>query len=195
MPVDPTRAIPSDDWIRILSRVKKAGDDITIPNCIREHTNSFFLRTMNQMIYDREVEHHANTYLNIQIVKSEFSKRFPETPHGSISFDTQQLWTLKQAPLVLLPTSDFSEKCASFAFSTFYTKDKAMVILARVHLECRRIAISSAYYSNITKNMRMDEFNQVRSATMPHTTRSNRNLSPVSVCKSKTRGFSLLNPS
>ncbi|XP_066527086.1 dynein axonemal heavy chain 1 [Hoplias malabaricus] len=113
---------------------------------LEEEVNLEYIRTMNQISFDRLVLENPEEFSYITLPQEE-----PErVPHkGSVD----------------LPDYQFKKNCAAFAFNSLVTKPEVISALSKVRTECNRVTAMSLFYITFTKPLRLEEFELAQSQT------------------------------
>ena len=104
------------------------------------------VRAMNEMIFDKEI-------VNLPYFDLELALNNPPLPVPEFS-------------KVQIPTYNLEEAKNNFDFATFLSKIEVIKTLSKVRTECDRLASSSIFSVNITKTVKLDEFEQIQAQSL-----------------------------
>lgn len=66
----------------------------------------------------------------------------------------------------MMPSYPFDKQRRDFRFSSFLTNIEVMRTLAKVRNECEKLETMNLFTTNLTKSVRLDEFEQMQTATI-----------------------------
>ena len=113
---------------------------------LKAELNLDYIRASNRMIFDREIE--DGRFDHIDLAFAEPSPIVPE--FGKVQ----------------VPAFDLKEAKENFDFSTFLSKIEVIKTLSKVRTECDKLASSSIFAVNITKTVKLDEFEQIQAQAL-----------------------------
>ncbi|XJO76015.1 hypothetical protein BDV3_006595 [Batrachochytrium dendrobatidis] len=109
-----------------------------------------YARTMNSLVFQKEVS----------------------TPMGRFNYPSIELpilepeHAIQEFGKIPLPMFDFVASKKSFEFASFLTKVEVIRTLAKVRIECEKLANTNLFATNITKIVKIDEFEQLQSQAL-----------------------------
>lgn len=113
---------------------------------LKAELNLDYARASNKMIFDKEIE------------EGQFN-------HIELAF-AEPLPTVREFSKVQVPPFDLHLAKANFDFSTFLSKIEVIKTLSKVRTECDKLASSSIFAVNITKTVKLDEFEQIQAQSL-----------------------------
>jgi dynein heavy chain len=137
------RAIGTNKQFGLLYSTGNAGE--LIQDLQNEH-----MRTMNQLIFQQEMMEngHLDKY---QMVKSPMpSDPIPIPFFAKVPLENFKLKKVKD----------------DFAFSSFLTKLEVIKTLSKIRTECDKLAASNIFATNLTKTVKLDEFEQIQTQSI-----------------------------
>ncbi|MGH0183081.1 UNVERIFIED_CONTAM: hypothetical protein FKN15_013335 [Acipenser sinensis] len=149
MPVDGRRSMDKDS----LQRIKKRA--ITTPglrqNLIQDCLDLLekeividYNRTMNKICFNKVVTSHREQFSYITVPKTRIEK-------------------VPEKGFVDVPDYPFAENRKAFCFTSLLTKPETIAAASKVRAECNKVAAMSLFHVNLTKCLRLEEFEQTQS--------------------------------
>ncbi|KAH6567387.1 hypothetical protein BASA60_009078 [Batrachochytrium salamandrivorans] len=130
-------------------RFKNMQGTLIVDNLVKEYLLDYS-RTMNHLVFENEITTPGG-YLNYPLIEYPISN-FIMTGSG---YEKESF-----------PIYDYQESKRSFEFASFLKKVEAIRTLANVRLECDRLANTNLFATNITKTVKIDEFEQLQTQSL-----------------------------
>ncbi|TPX58491.1 hypothetical protein PhCBS80983_g03079 [Powellomyces hirtus] len=158
MPTEQAIQIPGTQLSRVLTMAaykkpgdkKSQGEPTVSAETILNEIKCDYSRAMNKQLFDTEVTMGDSNGIRASL---DLPKPEPPTPASEYS------------PLSV-PAYDYAKQQRGFSFSTFLSSLEVVRTLSKVRIECDKLSFSSLFVSNITKTMRLDEFEQVQAQNL-----------------------------
>ncbi|XXQ30104.1 AAA+ ATPase domain-containing protein [Plasmodiophora brassicae] len=152
MPIDEMQPIDSEQANRILNSalntqaLKQNALDST--SLIGE-VNTDFARTMNKIIFDRNLNQPSQAVLR-----------------ESLAYVPEQKRAAPEYAVVKVAPYDFNARFNDFSFHCLLVKNEVIVALHAVRLECNHLLNLSMFNTHISKTIAIDEFEQLQSSSL-----------------------------
>ncbi|KAJ3159379.1 Dynein heavy chain 1, axonemal [Geranomyces michiganensis] len=156
MPTEQALQIPVPQLERVLTLAsykklneKKSQSDsgVTVQKILQE-IKCDYSRAMNKQLFDTKVILDDSTGI-----------------HATIDIPASEEQQVISDP-AMVPAYDYSRQQRGFSFSTFLSSLEVVRTLAKVRIECDKLSSSSLFVTNITKTMKLDEFEQLQAQNL-----------------------------
>ena len=166
MPIDEVTPLDSDQTSRILQSavntksLKSNGID-TMP--LISEVNVDYARIMNKIIFDKNIKDPAQSSLHQSLgIGPDFFLNGPGSSFN-LSKPVPYMGTLT------IPDRDFKKAFSDFCFNSCLTQPEVISALIKVNAECLRLNKLSLFNTQITKSVRIEEFEQLQNSAMGQT--------------------------
>ncbi|XP_075039903.1 dynein axonemal heavy chain 1 [Mixophyes fleayi] len=139
------RKITAETLSRMRQRLLKQDDNVRQQlEHLETEISLDYERTMNKLSFDRLVslKPHKFSYVTL-----------PERVQEKVP----------KKGLIHVPDYTFAKNRASFTFTTLLTRPEVITALCKVRAECNKVSSISLFHSNLTKGVRLEEFEQMQS--------------------------------
>jgi dynein heavy chain len=127
-------------------RGKSSSDTTTLLN----EVNIDFAKTMNQIIFDKHLTSKGTNLITGKL-------NLPEKPKA------------KPTPLlgmITIPPHNFPKQFSKYCCRTLQIKDEVIQAQQEIRKECNEVAVKDVFNPNVTKTMKVDEFNQIQASSI-----------------------------
>jgi dynein heavy chain len=152
----PTHQIPeidNEEVNRILSKTQNSkalrGKSSSDTTALLSEVNFEFAKTMNKIIFDKHIQQSGNNLIAGPLALPEEKKKGLAPLKGMIE----------------IPAHNFPETFQKFCFSSILNKDQSIRAMQEIRKECNDVLVRDIFNPNITKPMRVDEFNQIQKSS------------------------------
>ncbi|XP_041081390.1 dynein heavy chain 1, axonemal [Polyodon spathula] len=151
MPVDGRRSVDKDSLQRIKKRAVTTPGlrQSVIQDCLDLLEKEIVIdynRTMNKICFNKVVTSHREQFSYVTLPKTRIAK-------------------VPEKGFVDVPDYPFAENRKAFYFTSLLTKPETIAAESKVRAECNKVAAMSLFHVNLTKCLRLEEFEQIQSQT------------------------------
>jgi len=154
----PTHQIPeidNEEVNRILGMTQNTkqlrGKSSSDTTALLSEVNFEFAKTMNKIIFDKHIDANGPDLISGPLSLPE-APPVPEAPiFGMISIEVRQ--------------NPFPKTFSDFAYSSILNKDQSIRAMQEIRKECNDVLTKDIFNSNITKSMRVNEFQQIQKSS------------------------------
>ncbi|KAI8896128.1 dynein heavy chain and region D6 of dynein motor-domain-containing protein [Globomyces pollinis-pini] len=109
-----------------------------------------YIRTNNRFDFDKELNSNdaSSNYHQISLPAKEPEPKVPDFAK------------------IVIPINNYQQSRKNFSFASFLTKIEVIRTLAKVRTECDKLGNSGIFATNITKTVKLDEFEQIQSQSL-----------------------------
>ncbi|KAI9104654.1 dynein heavy chain and region D6 of dynein motor-domain-containing protein [Phlyctochytrium arcticum] len=112
-----------------------------------------------------EIRYDYSRAMNKQLFQHEVDNSQNKDQYGSLALPTENLeQAIRKSPTDTSDIAgyDYQKQRKGFSFSTFLSSLEVVRTLAKVRIECDKIASTSLFVTTVTKSVRLDEFEQAQ---------------------------------
>eukprot|EP00741_Cyanophora_paradoxa_P002452 tig00000076_g2377.t1 len=148
MPTDEIPQLSTEQTNRILAsalNTKKLKEKPSVENDLLKEVNIEYARTMNRIVFDsgRMVDE-SDAYASLGLPPVDDVAR-----------------VVAWSGVVQIPEHNFADQFGDFMFHSFLTKSEIINAIGKVKAECNRIRKSSLFFTQFSKSVRLEEFEQM----------------------------------
>jgi len=165
MPTDEIAPLDTEQVNRILLlalNTKKLKQNALDTTALLNEVNIDFGRTMNKIIFDVNLrdpqQQQLRHQLHLEVVEE------VNAAMGLGEDDLPQKRPVGYLGVISVPFHDLPKHFSNFCFHSFYTKIEAISALVKVQAECLRLGKLSLFNTNVTKSVRLEEFEQMQNS-------------------------------
>ena len=152
----PTHQIPeidNEEVNRILSKTQNSkalrGKSSSDTTALLSEVNFEFAKTLNKIIFDKHLDSSNNNMIA-----------------GPLALpDAKPKESAPEKGMITIPAHNFPQTFNDFFFNTILNKDQSIRSMQDIRKECNDVLAKEIFNTNITKPMRVNEFNQIHNSS------------------------------